>query len=309
MPIKVKCECGQVLNVPEDKAGKSGKCPKCQKILQIPAAASAATVPAKPNAVAKATPSPAKSPAPTAPKAAVTKPVAAAAAIAPVANKMDSLFEEAGLTKKTGPVCPKCGTAVRPGNVMCTNCGLNFESGETTLGFKAAIEQQEFQNEFLQEAATNMVRDVQMDQRREKAGLPWWMLMSYLIGAIFLALAGVVIVDGKFGTPSAEGTFIGKIQRLPIFVTLGVTAMVTGTCIHSFAHLSIVVFGFTKSWGKGFGCLLVPFFSHVLAFMNWADNRQALAAIGMSIVTIGLGIFLIISGGGFDTLRAVMQPR
>lgn len=316
MPIKVKCACGQVLNVPDDKAGKSGKCPKCQKVVQIPAAAAAGSGASPSAAPAARSAAPATATATSPSKAAANKSANAgkptakpAASVAPVAGKLDSLFEEAGLTKRTGPICPKCAAAIKPGTVMCTSCGLNFESGEQALGFAAKIEQQEFKNEFLQEAASNMVRDVVMDQRREKAGMPWWMIMSYLIGAITLALAGVVIVDGKFGTPSPEGSFIGNVQRLPVFVTLGVTAMITGLCIHTFAHLSIVVFGFMQSWGKGFGCLLVPFFSYTLGIMNWADNRQALTAIGMSILTVGIGIFLIISGGGFDTLRTVFQIR
>ncbi len=65
MPIKLKCNCGQVLNVPEAMAGKTGKCPKCQAALRIPAAASAtaaAPATAKP-AAAKPAAAPAAKPA------------------------------------------------------------------------------------------------------------------------------------------------------------------------------------------------------------------------------------------------------
>lgn len=310
MPIKLKCSCGQVLSVPDNLAGKSGKCPKCQKAIQIPAPASATTTAAPSGGVAAAKPAAKAPPA----KPASSQPVAKAKTPAPAiqvvaaqaTNKFDNLLDEVGLTKKTGPVCPKCGAPIRPGSVLCTACGLNFESGEQATSFEAAAESMEFKNEFLQEAASNMVRDTKMDERREKAGLPWWMLMSYLIGAVILCGSGVVIVDGRFNEPAAAGTFLGNIQRLPVFVVLGFTAMVTGQCIHLFAHLSIVVFGFKQGIGPGFGCLLVPFFSYIYAFMHWADNRQAITAIGISIVTASIGIGLIIAGGGFGTIQAIM---
>jgi hypothetical protein len=309
MPIKLKCSCGQVLSVPDNLAGKTGKCPKCQKSIQIPNSAAAnATAPPVPAAVAKA--GPAKTaPAPaSANKATVAKAKSAApvqvAAEQPM-NKLDSLLDEAGLTKKTGPICPKCGANIRPGTVLCTGCGLNFESGETATGFEAVLAAMEFKNEFLQEAAYNMSRDDVMEERREKSGLPWWMLMSYLIGAMTLCAAGVVIVDGNFNEPAAAGTFLGNVQRLPVFVTLGVTAMITGSCISSFAHLSIVVFGFKQSIGKGFLCLFIPFFTLIYGIIHWADNKQAIKAIIIAMVTVSAGMAMI-GYGGFDKLQAIM---
>ena len=304
MPIKLKCSCGQVLSVPDNLAGKSGKCPKCQAAIKIPNPG-AASAPVK---AAAAAPAGAATKAPGA-KAPVAK--AKPAAPVPVAaaqptNKFDSLFDDAGLTKKTGPVCPKCGVGIRPGTVLCTGCGLNFETGEVATSFEATTATMEFRNEFLQEAAHNMTRDVVMDERREKSGLPWWMIMSYFLGAVTLCAAGVVIVDGRFNEPAEAGTFLGNVQRLPVFVVLGVTALLTGQFIHAFAHLSIVVFGFKQGLGPGFGCLLVPLFSYIYGIMHWADNRQALMAIVTSIVTISCGIAMIIYGGGFGTIQAIM---
>ena len=308
MPIKLKCSCGQVLSMPDNLAGKSGKCPKCQKAIPIPnptavKAAASAFAPVPKASPAKAPP----------PSAASKAPVAKAKPAAPVQvaaeqpmNKFDSLLDDAGLTKKTGPMCPKCGVGIRPGTVMCTGCGLNFETGESATGFEAVIASMEFRNAFLQEAAHNMTRDDVMDERREKSGIPWWMIMSYFLGAVTLCAAGVVIVDGRFNEPAEAGTFLGNIQRLPVFVVLGVTALITGSSIGSFAHLSIVVFGFKQSIGKGFLCLLIPVFSFVYGIMHWGDNRQAILAIFTSIVTSSAGIAMIIYGGGFGTIQAIM---
>jgi hypothetical protein len=297
MPIKLKCSCGQVLSVPDNLAGKSGKCPKCQTAIRIPNPAAATTAAAQ---------SATKGPATSAPVAKAKPAAPSQVAAALPTNKFDSLFDDAGLTKKSGPVCPKCGVGIRPGTVLCTGCGLNFETGDIATSFEAATAEMEFKNEFLQEAAHNMSRDVVMDERREKSGIPWWMIMSYLLGAMTLCAAGVVIVDGRFNEPAEAGTFLGNIQRLPVFVVLGVTALVTGQFIHTFAHLSIVVFGFRQGLGPGFGCLLVPFFSYIYGIMHWADNKQALMAIVTSIVTVSAGIGMVIYGGGFNTIQAIM---
>ena len=313
MPIKLKCSCGQVLSVPDNLAGKSGKCPKCQKAIQIPnptaakATSTSATAPPT-SATAKASPAKATAVPASSGKAPAAKPKPAAVQVAveqPV-NKLDSLLDDAGLKKKTGPICPKCGAGIRPGTVLCTGCGLNFESGETAVGFEAIAASLEFRNEFLQEAANNMSRDGVMDERREKSGIPWWMIMSYLIGAMTLCAAGIVIVDGRFNEPAEAGTFLGNVQRLPVFVALGITAMITGSSIHAFAHLSIVVFGFKQSIGKGFLCLLIPFFSYIYGIIHWVDNKQAITAIIVSAVTVCAGIGMIIYGGGFGTIQAIM---
>ncbi len=36
MPIRIQCQCGHSLQVPDQLAGKSGKCPKCSNVIKIP---------------------------------------------------------------------------------------------------------------------------------------------------------------------------------------------------------------------------------------------------------------------------------
>lgn len=277
MPIKFKCSCGQVLSVPDKMAGKQGKCPKCGNAIKVP-------VPKKKSSKA-------------------SQPAAKKAAAAPagVPNALDSLFEDAGLTERKGPVCPQCSEDIKPGTVLCTKCGFNLESGETLTGFDAKTDGPEFQNEYLQEAADNMRRDLVMEDRRDKAAMPWWVIMSFLIGAMTLCAAGVVIVDGQFGTPAAENTFIGKVQRWPVFTTLGLTAGITGIAITVFAHMSICFYAFTKSVGQGVACFFLPLlYSVIYGIMNWTNNKAPVKAIMMALVFIGLGSFLIVQGGGFQ---------
>ncbi len=65
MTIVVKCECGTVLKVPEEHAGKRGKCPGCGAILTIPAAEPQAPPPTPQEEVAAAQP---ETPTPAAPE-------------------------------------------------------------------------------------------------------------------------------------------------------------------------------------------------------------------------------------------------
>ena len=287
MPIKFKCKCGQILSVSSKLAGKTGKCPGCAKAIKIPSAAPKAQAPAKPV------------PQPSAPVQS-----APAAGFDPLANAMGDLLDDAGLTQSSGPTCPKCFQDLKPGSVVCIHCGFNFQSGEQLTSHEAAKEEEEFDNLYLKQAAENMKRDAVMDERINKASVPWWVLMSFLIGVVLACAAGVVIVDGKFSaTPAPEDSFMGKIQRWPVFTTLGLTVMLTGTSIVVFANSSITYFGFKQSVQKGLMCLFMPILgSTTYGFMNWADNKAAVKAILMGLAIVGGGIAMIIQGGGFGII-------
>lgn len=322
MPIKLKCSCGQTLTVPDALAGKTGKCPKCQAAIKIPSPAQgdAETKPAgaKPQpapAAAKSAPAAAKpaaakpaaaKPAPAKPAAAV-RPAAAAAqsaaggAVAPMArggSDIDSLFDEIGLKKKTGPTCPKCGNGISTAAVLCTHCGFNLQTGEQAAGFQARQQAEEFQNEYLQEAANNMRRDILIGERQDKAGVPWWMLVSFLMGALCIGAAGIVIVDATFNEPAPPDTLMGRVQRLPFSVVIGVTFAAVGILIGNFANLSIIVYAFRQSIGRGFAVWLIPLYSVIYGCMTWADNKSGIIGMIVGIVLAGAGMALAMSGGG-----------
>ncbi len=291
MAIKFKCSCGHILSVPDHFAGKNGKCPKCQQQVRVPkpAGPTAAQAAGKPAPSGKA--KPATTPQP------------------PVGGgKLDSLFDDAGLVQKTGPVCPTCGSEIRPGTVICTGCGTNLETGERMKGFTAESSGPEFDNPYLQEAADNMRRDMVMDTRRSKAAMPWWVLMSFLIGAITLCAAGVVIVDGIAGAEASPDTFTGRLQKLPIPATLGATIGITGLAIAFFAHLSVCVFAFAKNVWHGVACFFLPFLvSLPYGVMNWGENKAPVKAMITAAIFIGLAVFMIIMwGGGFERLQNVL---
>ncbi len=306
MAIKFKCTCGHILSVPDNLAGKSGKCPKCQTSLRVPQPSAKSSSPQPASATSGAGKKTGAGPATAAPAAArpATKPAGAARASKPaggVVGKLDSLFDDVGLIQKSGPICPSCSADIKPNTVVCTKCGHNFATGEKVVGFNVQTVGPEFKNLHLQEAADNMRRELVMDARREKAAMPWWVLMSFLIGVISLCAAGIIIVDGIVAELSPEDTFVGKLQRLPILVTLGTTAGITGIAITVFAHLSICMFAFGRDIRQGFACFFLPLlYSVVYGIMNWTDNKAPVKAIMMACVFLGSSVGLIVWGGGFD---------
>ncbi len=297
MPIKLKCSCGQVLNVPDSMAGKSGKCPKCQTMLKIPAAAGAPAGQAAASSAAKPAAAAAKPVAKSVAKPAPKVAAAPAPAPAPM-NSMDDLFDEIGLTKKTGPVCPKCGGPIQRNAALCTSCGFNLQTGEQAIGFEARAEQEEFKNPFLQEAAHNMRLEVVSEERHAKAGMPWWMLVSFLLGAVCIGSAGIIIVDATMNEPEPEGTFLGNLQREKFGVVAGVTFAAVGNMISFFAHLSIVIFAFKKSTGTGFAALLIPFYNFYFGIKTWADNKSGVYGLIIGGVVGAIGIWLNAYSGG-----------
>lgn len=274
MPIKFKCNsCQHVLTVPDNLAGKSGKCPKCQTALKVP----------------------------------VPKAAAAAAPAAPAFDpRMHSLLEEVGVVQKTGPICPSCQADIQPGVVVCINCGMNLQTGQKVVGYDAKIERPEFDNDHLNYAVNNMRRDAMIQERRDRAQMPWWVTAAFLIGAIVLCGAGVILVDGNFGTPAPENTTMGKLQRLPVLVVLGATIGITGVALAQFAHLSITIYGFQQQISKGFLCLLFPLlFSLPYGIMNWTNNKAPVKGFIMAMIFVSIGVAMILGGGGFGKFNGI----
>ncbi len=166
------------------------------------------------------------------------------------------------------------------------------------MGFEARIEREEFKNPFLQEAANNMHADVVSEERHAKSGTPWWMLVSFLMGALCIGAAGIIIVDATMNEPADPSTFLGKLQREKFGVVAGVTFATVGGLIAFFAHLSIVIFAFGKSTGLGFAALFIPFYDIYYGIKTWADNKSGIYGLAIGMVLGGLGVWLTVFAGG-----------
>lgn len=156
MPIRINCQCGKALNVPETMAGKAVKCPGCGKPVKVPAAAGGA----------------------------------ASAAPAQPSSRMDDLFNEEGFSEHVAAVCPACRREMDAGAVLCTNCGYNKESGEQLAAHMTAGVDIDHGTLALQKAELDMVKDREMQAKLiAGAGLPWWGLALVL----FMLSSGLTI--------------------------------------------------------------------------------------------------------------------
>lgn len=137
MSIQANCpKCQFALKVRDDLAGKRVKCPKCQEPVLIPGAA-AAPKDAPVAAGAGASRGSGKAPA-TAPTQKAGAAAARSAAVGSAGgsggkryNPLLDLLEEAGVeAAPRGDVCGSCGKPLKPGQVLCLECGYHMELGK-----------------------------------------------------------------------------------------------------------------------------------------------------------------------------------
>jgi hypothetical protein len=238
MPIRVTCQCGHSLAVPDNLAGKSGKCPKCQQILKIPASNEAASSPvAKQNPAAKPKP-----PAPAQPS-----------------SSLDGLFESAGLSQKKGKLCPSCDAPIQPGSVICIKCGFHFEEGAQLTGFKST-QKKAFGNKRLNEAATMMEREAETESRLLNTGPPWWFLFSALAGLLIFIGGAAIKMDAATTGNKSSVEMLSRIQSASMFTVLCASGGAACILVANFATLAILFTAFFESLKQGLLCFFAPFY-------------------------------------------------
>lgn len=103
MPIKVRCECGAGLNVPDAAAGKRIKCKKCGSPVAVPGGGR-------------------------------RKKAARKKAARPKADVHDDDFfsqlDLGGADHAEHRICPKCAAEVDEMDIECPECGINLETGQ-----------------------------------------------------------------------------------------------------------------------------------------------------------------------------------
>jgi hypothetical protein len=296
MPLRVNCQCGQVLNVPDHLAGKGVKCPKCQKPIRVPAASGAGAAVSsegtgsggagagKSAAVGK---SPQASVAST--KAEVSK-RSAPTASASGKDALSNLFDQAGLTKREGTFCPSCDKALAAGTSICISCGFHLEQGAKLEGFH--VESKEFGNKRLVEAAEMMKREVETEKRLMTAGMPWWMMLALVLGLLFMISAVLLKMDVKTSGSVSNVPLLAKIQRanlLPVLVfSLGGAAALV--CV--FSNLALAFGAFKESAREGLLCLFVPFYIVYYMFSRMGSRKLTSVVLIFWISAIVAGICL-----------------
>ncbi len=260
MPIKIRCQCGKALNAPDSAAGKAVKCPGCGKPLRVPAAAGASgsAVGRKPSA--------------TKPQA---KPVAAAN------NDIGSLFDEEGFSSQVEAICPSCRVEMPANAVLCTKCGFHKETGIRLESHKTPGVDIDKSTLALEKAASDLVKDREMQQELLKGGgMPWWMLAMVLViggGGLGIAVMGVNAANRE---TAVEGP--------GLFASL---LMLTGATFQ-FANLAcvliVVVHAFKQTLVKG---LLTVFTFPLYYFYHVVTNFREVGKVFV------LGLLLGVLGG------------
>ena len=269
MPIRVACQCGQSLNVPDTMAGKSGKCPKCQQVIRIPAAGSAAA----PQSAASGS-KPAKTPSAAAPAQ---------------SNAMANLLDAAGIVQKSGTFCPNCDQASKPGAVLCTNCGFNFTEGTKVEGHKS-LEKKQFGNKNLNHAVEMMAREESTQKRMLETGLPWWTIAASLIGLlIFLGGALIKKDEGQTGKRSTNPV-LAKIQAADWLPVMAASAGAGLMFVAIFAQFAILFTAFFESAKQGLLCMFVPFYIVFYMFSRIRSEKLVTTVVILWVTSILAGV-------------------
>ncbi|MEQ1827289.1 MAG: hypothetical protein ABL921_15135 [Pirellula sp.] len=277
MPIRVTCQCGHSLAVPDQMAGKAGKCPKCQQIIKIPVASSAQANPAaqKNSGAASKPPQPAKPPQPM--------------AIAPSA--LEGLFEAAGLEKKKGNLCPSCETPIQRGSILCVKCGLNFQEGTQLTGFQAE-EKKEFGNKRLNEAARMMAREADTETRLLNTGQPWWMLFATLAGVLVFIAGAAVKMDAATTGKKSNVEIVSRIQSASMFTVLCASAGAACMLIATFSLWAILFTAFFESIKQGLLCFFIPLYIFYYMFSR-IKSQSLVSTVSLYWTTTIIGILLL----------------
>ena len=276
MPLRVSCQCGVALNVPETMAGKGVKCPKCQSVIAVPASASTnptKTQPAKP-AVAKA---------------ASGKPPGA---LAPAGGQdaMSKLLDSAGLKKREGTFCPSCDRSLPPGTAICVGCGYSLEAGSKIEGF--AVETKEFGNIRLVEAAEMMAREADTEKRLLKAGMPWWMMFAIILGVLFMMTAILLKMDVKTSGNVSSVPVIAKLQSADFGPVIAFSAGGAACLVALFSLWAIQGSAYKESMKQGLLCTFTIVYSFYYMFSRMKERRLGSTVMIFWISAIVAGICL-----------------
>lgn len=268
MPLRVTCQCGVALNVPETMAGKGVKCPKCQSVIAVgtPAKTAPATKPA------------------------TSKPAAKASASNASQDAMAKLLDSAGLKKREGIFCPSCDRSLPPGTAICVGCGYNLEAGSKIEGFE--VEVKEFGNKRLVEAAEMMAREVETENRLLKAGMPWWTMAAIILAVMFMMTAILLKMDVKTSGNVSSVPIIAKLQSANYGPVIAFSAGGGACLIALFALFAIQATAYKESIKEGLLCSLTILYSFYYMFSRLKSRRLGNTVMIFWISAILAGICL-----------------
>lgn len=267
MPLRVNCQCGVALNVPDAMAGKQVKCPKCQKVIPVAAPKAPAAKPpaAKPAAAKPAPPNPPGG-----------------------QDAMAILLDSAGLKKREGIFCPGCDRPLPTGSAICVGCGYNLQAGSKIEGFE--VETKEFGNKRLAEAADMMAREVETEKRLLKAGMPWWMMLAIILGVLFMMSAILLKMDVNTSGKVSSVPILAKFQSASFGPVIAFSVGGAACLVGLFALFAIQATAFKESIQQGLLCTLtvVYVFYYMFSRMKSRKLGSTVAIFWISAILAGI---------------------
>lgn len=250
MPIQLKCNCGKVVSVRDEMAGKAVKCPACQSVIRVPVTAAA------------------KPPAPALDDFGV--------------GSMDDLFNEAGFEVRTGKACPSCFEAIAADAVFCTKCGFHLETGSKARAHISDYEDAQSGDALLRKAAKDLELAKKMqDKMNAGAGMPWWMLALILF--MLASVTGVGVIAVNLAKREDATTEFNALQTLMLLGGIGVSVVGCG------AFAVVLYKACMESPKEGLMTLFIPFYIFYYGFTRFeAAGKPTILGIIASGVGGGL---------------------
>ena len=277
MPLRVNCQCGVALNVPDAMAGKQVKCPKCQKVIPVAAPTAPAAKPAAAKPAAPKSTTPTK--APNSPKA-PSSPGGQ--------DAMSILLDSAGLKKREGIFCPACDRALPTGSAICVGCGYNLQAGSKIEGFE--VETKEFGNKRLAEAADMMAREVETEKRLLKAGMPWWMMLAIILGVLFMMSSILLKMDANTSGKVSSVPILAKFQSASLGPVIAFSVGGAACLVGLFALFAIQATAFKESIQQGLLCTLTVVYVFYYMFSRIKSRKlgSTVAIFWVSAILAGI---------------------
>ncbi|MFM8570489.1 MAG: hypothetical protein ACKOAU_02720 [Pirellula sp.] len=272
MPLRVTCQCGVALNVPETMAGKGVKCPKCQSVIAVPAATKPTSKPS-PDKVSGS----AKSPTP-------------AKTATAGQDAMSKLLDSAGLKKREGIFCPSCDRSLPPGTAICVGCGYSLEAGSKIEGFE--VETKEFGNKRLVEAAEMMAREAETENRLLKSGMPWWMMLAIILGVLFMMTSILLKMDVKTSGNVSSVPLIAKLQSAGYLPVIAFSAGGAAVLVALFSLMAVQATAYKESIKQGLLCTLTVVYVFYYMFSRMKERKLGSIVLIFWISAVLAGILL-----------------
>lgn len=303
MPLRVTCQCGVALNVPDSAAGKGVKCPKCQSVIAVGSSAKPGSANPAPASSASASSARAKTGAGSAAPAKVSPAAGSSGPAKPATGKpsaakpaaagqdaMSKLLDSAGLKKREGTFCPSCDRSLAPGTAICVGCGYSLEAGSKIEGFE--LEVKEFGNKRLVEAAEMMVREAETENRLLKAGMPWWMMLAIILGVLFMMTAILLKMDVSTSGKVSSVRLIAKLQSAAYGPVIAFSAGGAACLVAIFSLLAIQGTAYKESIKQGLLCSLTVVYAFYYMFSRMKERKLGSTVLIFWIAAIVAGVCL-----------------